>query len=97
MVEGKVMNQVLRSHLQLSFASIFLHAVCILISVSSQRRCAFHVTPRNYKFTDAGNVNGSVQVCKDTQCCVGYYVVVNGRPEVNILGEEMQTRTAGLG
>uniref|UniRef100_A0A3Q1EW03 receptor protein serine/threonine kinase n=1 Tax=Acanthochromis polyacanthus TaxID=80966 RepID=A0A3Q1EW03_9TELE len=36
------------------------------------------VMSQNYdKYTTAGNVNGSVQVCENTQCCVGCYLIVN--------------------
>ncbi|TWW61840.1 Anti-Muellerian hormone type-2 receptor [Takifugu flavidus] len=63
---------------------------CILISVSSQsspqqRRCAYHVTDKGDVYTTAGNVSGSVQLCKNTQCCVGYYVVIDGRPKADVL------------
>uniref|UniRef100_A0A3Q3WFQ5 receptor protein serine/threonine kinase n=1 Tax=Mola mola TaxID=94237 RepID=A0A3Q3WFQ5_MOLML len=69
---------------------LFLAVECIFVCVSGQsspqrRRCAFHVTPQNYRYTDAGNVSGSVQFCENTQCCVGYYVVINGQPKVNVL------------
>ncbi|XP_029681753.1 anti-Muellerian hormone type-2 receptor isoform X3 [Takifugu rubripes] len=62
----------------------------ILISVSSQsspqqRRCAYHVTDKGDVYTTAGNVSGSVQLCKNTQCCVGYYVVIDGRPKADVL------------
>lgn len=73
---------------------------CILIGVSSQssqqRRCAYHVTDKGGVYTTAGNVSGSVQLCKNTWCCVGYYVVIDGRLKADVLGEEIQTRTTGL-
>ncbi|KAK9536843.1 hypothetical protein VZT92_006598 [Zoarces viviparus] len=63
---------------------------CIFICVSDQsvphkRRCAFQVTPRNNRYTTAGNVSGSVQLCDNTQCCVGYYRIIDDRPEVAVL------------
>lgn len=81
--------------------SSFLHTEFILISISSQsslqqRHCAYHVTSKKSKFTTAGNVSGSVQLCKNTECCVGYYVVISGQPEVDVLGEETQPGTTGL-
>lgn len=81
--------------------SFFLHAEFILISISSQsslqqRHCAFHVTSKKSKFTTAGNLSGSVQLCKNTQCCVGYYVVISGQPKVDILGEEIPPGRTGL-
>lgn len=74
---------------------------CILIGVSSQsspqqRRCAYHMTVKEDMYTTAGNVSGSVQLCKNTQCCVGYYVVIDGQPKADVLGKEIQTRTTGL-
>ncbi|XP_041815598.1 anti-Muellerian hormone type-2 receptor-like [Chelmon rostratus] len=69
---------------------LILAVECISICISSQsfpqkRQCAFQVTPQNNIYTTVGNVNGSVQVCENTQCCVGYYVVVNGQPTVDVL------------
>ncbi|XP_040891042.1 anti-Muellerian hormone type-2 receptor-like [Toxotes jaculatrix] len=62
----------------------------IFICISSQfllqkRQCVFHVTPQNNKYVTAGNVSGSVQVCENTHCCVGYFLIVNGQPEVDLL------------
>ncbi|KAM6947901.1 bone morphogenetic protein receptor type-2-like [Lycodopsis pacificus] len=62
---------------------------CIFICVSDQsfphkRRCAFQVTSQN-NHTTAGNVSGSVQLCHNTQCCVGYYLIIDDRPEVDVL------------
>lgn len=81
--------------------SFFLHTEFILISMSrqsslQQRHCAYHVTSKKSKFTTAGNVSGSVQLCKNTQCCVGYYVVISGQPKVDILGEKIQPGRTGL-
>lgn len=54
------------------------------------------MTVKEDMYTTAGNVNGSVQLCKNTQCCVGYYVVIDGQPKADVLGKEIQTRTTGL-
>ncbi|XP_026202805.1 anti-Muellerian hormone type-2 receptor-like [Anabas testudineus] len=57
-------------------------------SVLQKRRCVFQATTQNnnsVKYTAAGNVNGSVQVCENTLCCVGYFRVTNGQPEVDVL------------
>lgn len=83
-----------------------VHPLCsptefILISISSQsslqqRHCAYHVTSKKSEFTTAGNVSGSVQLCKNTQCCVGYYIVISGHLKVDVLGEEIQPGRTGL-
>ncbi|XP_045931268.1 bone morphogenetic protein receptor type-2-like isoform X1 [Micropterus dolomieu] len=62
----------------------------IFICISShsfpqKRRCAFQVTPQNNKYTTAGNVSESVQLCENTQCCVGYFLIINGQPEIDVL------------
>lgn len=54
------------------------------------------MSPKNKVYTSAGNVNGSVQHCKNTQCCVGYYMVIDGQPRVDVLGKKPQTGTSGL-
>lgn len=70
--------------------------VCIFAHMSTQsspqmRQCVFQVTPRNYnKYATEGNVSGSAQHCKSTQCCVAYGAVVNGQPKVDVLGEKGQ-------
>ncbi|XP_070706208.1 bone morphogenetic protein receptor type-2-like [Pempheris klunzingeri] len=69
---------------------LILAAECIFTCISSQsflpkRRCAFQVTPGNNQYTTGGNVTGSVQLCENTQCCVGYYLLIDGQPEVDIL------------
>uniref|UniRef100_A0AAQ5XM26 receptor protein serine/threonine kinase n=1 Tax=Amphiprion ocellaris TaxID=80972 RepID=A0AAQ5XM26_AMPOC len=75
------------------YSSFFLFPECICICISSQsslRRCVFQVTSQNYdKYTTAGNVIGSVQLCENTQCCVGYYLIVNGQPKVDVLACDM--------
>ncbi|KAG7244807.1 hypothetical protein INR49_029826 [Caranx melampygus] len=72
---------------------------CIFICVSElslqKRQCAFQLNgttniQQTYKFMAAGNVSGSVQVCENTQCCVGYYQIISGQPEVDILEENVQ-------
>lgn len=52
----------------------------------------FHATKHNNNsatYTAAGNVNGSVQTCENTQCCVGYLLVTSGKTEVNVLGKKL--------
>ncbi|XP_040014748.1 bone morphogenetic protein receptor type-2-like isoform X2 [Xiphias gladius] len=65
--------------------------VCLFVSRTTQkylqqkRQCVFQVTPQNNKYKTAGNVSGSVQVCENTRCCVGYFLIINGRPEADLL------------
>ncbi|XP_034536322.1 bone morphogenetic protein receptor type-2-like [Notolabrus celidotus] len=63
---------------------------CIFFCISSQsfprkRHCAFQVSLQNNKYTAAGNVSGSVQLCENTQCCVGYFLIEEGQPKVDLL------------
>ncbi|XP_059184454.1 anti-Muellerian hormone type-2 receptor-like [Centropristis striata] len=67
---------------------------CIFICTSSQsvpqkRLCAFQVTPKNNRYRTAGNVSGSVQLCENTQCCVGFFLMIDGQPEVDVLACDM--------
>ncbi|XP_068449584.1 anti-Muellerian hormone type-2 receptor-like isoform X2 [Clinocottus analis] len=74
--------------MQRSRLTFALACICICISDQSfpqKRRCAFQGTPQNPNFTTAGNVTGSVQLCENTQCCVGYFLNIDGRPEVDVL------------
>ncbi|CAJ1050423.1 bone morphogenetic protein receptor type-2-like [Xyrichtys novacula] len=62
----------------------------ISVCISSQsflqkRQCAFQVSPQNNKYIAAGNVSGSVQLCENTQCCVGYFVISDGQLRVDVL------------
>uniref|UniRef100_A0A3Q0SDE7 receptor protein serine/threonine kinase n=1 Tax=Amphilophus citrinellus TaxID=61819 RepID=A0A3Q0SDE7_AMPCI len=52
-----------------------------------KRRCFFEVNERTKKYvlTAGGNVSGSVQLCENSHCCVGYYVIINGTPKVSAL------------
>uniref|UniRef100_A0A8C2XC68 receptor protein serine/threonine kinase n=1 Tax=Cyclopterus lumpus TaxID=8103 RepID=A0A8C2XC68_CYCLU len=65
------------------------HITCIKYhlgySFPQKRRCAFQVTAQNQEYTAVGNVSGSVQLCEKTQCCVGYFLNVDGRPVVDVL------------
>ncbi|XP_044025574.1 bone morphogenetic protein receptor type-2-like isoform X2 [Siniperca chuatsi] len=75
---------------------LVLAVECILICISSQsfpRRCAFQVSPQNNKYTTAGNVSGSVQLCENTKCCVGYFLIIDGRPEVDLLACDMAEKS----
>ncbi|KAL6112217.1 amhr2 [Pungitius sinensis] len=63
---------------------------CTFICSSDQsflqkRQCAFQVGPRNHKYKTAGNVSGSVQLCKNTQCCVAYYMIIDDQPKLDVL------------
>ncbi|XP_077458148.1 anti-Muellerian hormone type-2 receptor-like isoform X5 [Stigmatopora argus] len=67
----------------------FIALECILPHVLAQRAgekrlCAFLVASRN-PFGVAGQVNASVQVCERSRCCVGYYLIVGGRPRPDVL------------
>ncbi|XP_018534460.1 LOW QUALITY PROTEIN: anti-Muellerian hormone type-2 receptor [Lates calcarifer] len=69
---------------------LILALECIFVCISSQfllekRRCVFQVSPQNERYLSAGNVSGSVQVCENTSCCVGYFLVIDGQPEVDVL------------
>nr|CBN80846.1 Mullerian inhibiting substance type II receptor [Dicentrarchus labrax] len=69
---------------------LILALECIFTCISSQsflqkRQCAFQVSPQNNKYATAGNVSGSVQLCENTQCCVGYFLIINGQPQVDLL------------
>ncbi|XP_041634753.1 bone morphogenetic protein receptor type-2-like isoform X2 [Cheilinus undulatus] len=54
-------------------------------SFLQKRQCAFQVSPQNSNYTAAGNVSGSVQLCESTQCCVGYFLIIDGQPTVDLL------------
>ncbi|XP_042261922.1 anti-Muellerian hormone type-2 receptor-like isoform X1 [Thunnus albacares] len=72
---------------------LILALECILLCISNQsliqkRQCAFQVNPQNPQnniYTTAGNVSGSVQFCENTYCCVGYFLINNSQPEVDLL------------
>ncbi|KAK5912246.1 hypothetical protein CesoFtcFv8_002140 [Champsocephalus esox] len=69
---------------------LMLAVECIFICITGQsspqkRQCAFKNTTANKILEDVGVVNGSVQVCESTQCCVGYYRIINDQPRVDIL------------
>ncbi|XP_042364649.1 anti-Muellerian hormone type-2 receptor-like [Plectropomus leopardus] len=77
---------------------LILTVECIFTCISSQtfpqkRQCAFQVTPQNKKYTTAGNVSGSVQLCEHAKCCVGYFLIVNGQPEVDLLACDMAEKS----
>ncbi|KAM9840312.1 bone morphogenetic protein receptor type-2-like [Aulostomus maculatus] len=72
-----------RWHLTLAAGCIFLCACCQ--ALTQRRRCVFHVKPQNYRYTTAGNVNGSLQLCEHTHCCVGHFLIRDGKPEIDLL------------
>uniref|UniRef100_A0A8D3D210 receptor protein serine/threonine kinase n=1 Tax=Scophthalmus maximus TaxID=52904 RepID=A0A8D3D210_SCOMX len=59
----------------------------VILAFSLQkRRCVFHMnTQQNNKYMTAGRVSGSLQVCENTHCCVGYFLVISGQPVVDLL------------
>ncbi|XP_062276704.1 bone morphogenetic protein receptor type-2-like [Scomber scombrus] len=72
---------------------LILTLECILLLISNQssiekRKCAFQLNPLNphndvYRYV--GDVSGSVQLCEKTRCCVGYFMVNNSQPKVDVL------------
>lgn len=74
--------------------SVFLFPEFLMTRVSSEfslqkRRCVFHMnTQQNNKYMTAGRVSGSLQVCENTHCCVGYFLVISGQPVVDLLGKK---------
>ncbi|XP_072223220.1 bone morphogenetic protein receptor type-2-like [Leuresthes tenuis] len=64
---------------------------CVFTCISQQsllekRRCVFQVTHREgHRYTSAGNVSGSVQVCENTPCCLAIYHIINGQQKVDTL------------
>ncbi|XP_057702517.1 anti-Muellerian hormone type-2 receptor-like isoform X3 [Corythoichthys intestinalis] len=68
------------------FVLIVLELLCVTTQQAGERRhCAFQEASRKTRFRVAGNVNGSVHVCNNTRCCVGYYLMVEGQPRVDVL------------
>ena len=66
-----------------------------------KRQCVYYVnsktnTQQNHKYVTAGNVSGSVQECESTHCCVGYFLVINDRPVVDLLGKKSFKLTGEL-
>ncbi|XP_029358727.1 anti-Muellerian hormone type-2 receptor [Echeneis naucrates] len=70
-----------------------VECICMCISKPSllqKRLCVFQLnrttnTQQNSKYKTAGNVSGSVQACENTHCCLGYFLIIHGRPEVDLL------------
>lgn len=65
--------------------------------LQQKRRCFFQITEstehnysQNKKYSAAGSVSGSVQVCETTDCCVGYYRIINGTPKPDVLGKKSE-------
>uniref|UniRef100_UPI003AAEE464 anti-Muellerian hormone type-2 receptor-like n=1 Tax=Centroberyx gerrardi TaxID=166262 RepID=UPI003AAEE464 len=78
--------------------SLLLSPEYIFLCISGQavvqgRRCKFHAKPQNSRFEKAGNVTGSEQLCTRTQCCVGYHLLVNGQPVVDLLACDMAEKS----
>lgn len=85
-------------HLKQPFSFFLLpECICVCISLQSfpqKRQCVYEVTPQNDVYSTVGLVNGSVQLCENTNCCVGYYVVVNGEPVRDVLGKKPSEKLA---
>ncbi|XP_072308404.1 anti-Muellerian hormone type-2 receptor-like [Eucyclogobius newberryi] len=58
----------------------------IHLALSQKRRCHFQVKPNNPNYHNYGDVNGSEQRCNFTDCCVGYYLIKDGKLEIDSLG-----------
>lgn len=53
-----------------------------------QRRCEFFASSgKTDQALQSGNVNGTTQYCAKTQCCMGYFKVVDGDFSPDWLGE----------
>ncbi|XP_068172221.1 bone morphogenetic protein receptor type-2-like [Antennarius striatus] len=63
----------------------FIFMVISSESSSQKRQCAFQVSAENKIYSTFGNVSGSTQLCENTLCCVGYYIITNGQPEIDVL------------
>ncbi|XP_068598411.1 LOW QUALITY PROTEIN: anti-Muellerian hormone type-2 receptor-like [Brachionichthys hirsutus] len=70
----------------------------LFIRISSQssaqkRTCAFQVSGKNKIYSTFGNVSGSTQLCENTLCCVGYYIITDGQPEIDVLACDFAERS----
>ncbi|XP_035994523.1 bone morphogenetic protein receptor type-2 isoform X2 [Fundulus heteroclitus] len=81
-------------------ALVFLpHPECLFMHIYHQslvpkRSCAFEVRPLWYhRYSAAGLVMGSKQLCKKTQCCVGIYQVIDYQLKVNTLACNVVKKT----
>ncbi|XP_076124746.1 anti-Muellerian hormone type-2 receptor-like [Alosa pseudoharengus] len=51
------------------------------------RRCTFFASSRNIdKAMQSGDVNGTVQFCAKTQCCIGFFELIDGHFRPDLLG-----------
>ncbi|XP_041946814.1 anti-Muellerian hormone type-2 receptor-like isoform X2 [Alosa sapidissima] len=51
------------------------------------RRCEFFASSRNIeKAMQSGDVNGTVQFCAKTQCCIGFFELIDGHFRPDLLG-----------
>ncbi|KAM7402362.1 hypothetical protein PAMP_017608 [Pampus punctatissimus] len=71
---------------------------CILLCISNQssiqkRQCAFQVKPQNNRYLTAGNVSGSMQLCENTHCCVGYFLIIDNQPKVDLLACDLAEKS----
>uniref|UniRef100_A0A8C9RNP9 Serine/threonine-protein kinase receptor n=1 Tax=Scleropages formosus TaxID=113540 RepID=A0A8C9RNP9_SCLFO len=59
----------------------------VLTSTSKGRRCEFLARPSEVpKVRRAGHVNGTVQLCAYTDCCMGFFKLDGGQPRPDLLG-----------
>ncbi|CAG6021534.1 unnamed protein product [Menidia menidia] len=55
-------------------------------SLLQKRQCVFQVSHKNIRrYTAAGNVSGSVQVCENSTCCLGIFRNITGELKVETL------------
>ncbi|KAM4738330.1 bone morphogenetic protein receptor type-2-like [Anableps anableps] len=75
----------------LALECLFMH-ICHQ-SLLQKRHCVFQVTNlKNSRYSAAGNVSGSVQLCENTGCCLAIYRIINGQLKVDTLAKmEIQT------
>ncbi|XP_038819523.1 bone morphogenetic protein receptor type-2-like [Salvelinus namaycush] len=67
---------------------------CLSVSVPAPaveqgRSCVFLTSSRNSKKMEAGRVNGTIQYCAHTNCCVGFFRIIEGQPVAELQGCKM--------
>lgn len=63
----------------------FLFMLMVHQSLLEKRLCVYQVT--DSKYSSAGNVSGSEQLCDKTDCCLAIFQIINGQPKVDTLGK----------
>uniref|UniRef100_A0A3Q2D340 receptor protein serine/threonine kinase n=1 Tax=Cyprinodon variegatus TaxID=28743 RepID=A0A3Q2D340_CYPVA len=61
----------------------FLFMLMVHQSLLEKRLCVYQVT--DSKYSSAGNVSGSEQLCDKTDCCLAIFQIINGQPKVDTL------------